>query len=464
MNIKQFKDVYTAVDSVTILLTNDCNLRCDYCFETNKGKDYILKETAEEIIRRTYRKLPKEVYGENKFTVNLFGGEPMLAWPVIKHICDFKNKEHLDFAIGITTNMTMMTDEMLDYIDDNDIFLLTSVDGNKEAHNAHRCGSFDVVMENIHKVIDRGLSHLIEVRMTVTPETAKYMADSVKMFIDMGINNICPVAASDLEWSDEAVEELCKAYSDTLNMYIDILNDENNKRNISIRKVDDALTNVLSPNGDYDKMCNIASTRWVVVDWNGDVWPCPDFPTTDNEALKKLKIGNFFTGVDVDKIRKESMKATFDKPECKDCPAKYSCKSGCPYQNFYANNTFFKPTDAYCKLEIMYYEEIQKFREKLLKATNIRSREINVLIENLKVKDYFDNVLKESGPLDRDFMFKLNHFSELVKNVEVNGNLLPSFKDYFSEDLSKILAIMAAAIGSKIKFTDEGNESDADKR
>ena len=128
------------------------------------------------------------------------------------------------------------------------------------------------------------------------------------------------------------------------------------------------------------------------------------------------------------------------------------------------NNTFFKPTDAYCKLEIMYYEEIQKFREKLLKATNIRSREINVLIENLKIKDYFDNVLKESGPLDRDFMFKLNHFSELVKNVEVNGNLLPSFKDYFSEDLSKILAIMAAAIGSKIKFTDEGNESDADKR
>ena len=47
MNIKQFKDGYTAVDSVTILLTNDCNLRCDYCFETNKGKDYILKETAE---------------------------------------------------------------------------------------------------------------------------------------------------------------------------------------------------------------------------------------------------------------------------------------------------------------------------------------------------------------------------------------------------------------------------------
>lgn len=462
MNIKQFKDVYKKVDSVTILLTNDCNLRCDYCFEANKGKDYILKETAEEIMMRTYRNLPKDTYGENKFTVNLFGGEPMLAWPVIKHLCDVANREHLNVAFGITTNMTMMTDEMLRYIDDNDIFLLTSVDGNQVAHDTHRCGSYSTVIRNIQKVINRGLTHLIEVRMTVTPETAKYMAESVKMFIDMGINNICPVAASDIEWSDEAIEEFRKAYRDTLNMYVDILNDENNCRNISIRKVDEALNAVLSPHGDFDKMCNIASTRWVVADWNGDIWPCPDFPTTDNEELQKLKIGNFFTGVDVDKIRTEPMKAKFDMEKCKNCPAKASCKSGCPYQNFYNCGSFYTPTDAYCKLEVMYYEEIQKFREKLMSATNIRSKQLNVLIENLKVKDYFENVLKESSPYDREFIFKLNHFSDMVKNIEVNGNLMPAFKDYFNEDISKIFAIVAAVTGSKIEKTDERNETSAD--
>lgn len=462
MNIKQFKDVYKKVDSVTILLTNDCNLRCDYCFEANKGKDYILKETAEEIMMRTYRNLPKDTYGENKFTVNLFGGEPMLAWPVIKHLCDVANREHLNVAFGITTNMTMMTDEMLRYIDDNDIFLLTSVDGNQAAHDTHRCGSYSTVIRNIQKVINRGLTHLIEVRMTVTPETAKYMAESVKMFIDMGINNICPVAASDIEWSDEAIEEFRKAYRDTLNMYVDILNDENNCRNISIRKVDEALNAVLSPHGDFDKMCNIASTRWVVADWNGDIWPCPDFPTTDNEELQKLKIGNFFTGVDVDKIRTEPMKAKFDMEKCKNCPAKASCKSGCPYQNFYNCGSFYTPTDAYCKLEVMYYEEIQKFREKLMSATNIRSKQLNVLIENLKVKDYFENVLKESSPYDREFIFKLNHFSDMVKNIEVNGNLMPAFKDYFNEDISKIFAIVAAVTGSKIEKTDERNETSAD--
>ena len=464
MNIKQFKDVYKAVDSVTILLTNDCNLHCDYCFETNKGKDYIMKETAEEILRRTYRKLDSNQYGENKFTVNMFGGEPMLAWPVIKHLCDVANKEYMIVSFGITTNMTIMTDEMLDYIDDNDIFMLTSVDGNKFAHDAHRCGSYDVVIKNIKKLIDRGLSHLIEIRMTVTPETAKYMKDSIKMFIDMGINNICPVAATDVEWSDEAIEELRKAYTDTLNMYVDILNDDSNKRNISIRKVDEALNSVLSPNGDYNKMCNIASTRWVVVDWNGDVWPCPDFPTTDNKELQKLKIGNFFTGVDVDKIRTEPMKAKFNMEKCKNCPAKFSCKSGCPYQNFYNQGNFFTPTDAYCKLEVMYYEEIQKFRDKLLESTNIRSRELNVLIENLKVKDYFDNVLKESNPYDKAFLFKLNHFTDMVKNIEINGNLLPSFRDYFNEDISKIFAIITAVAGVEIKQkTEERNEANADK-
>lgn len=452
MNIKPFKEVYTEVDSITLLLTNDCNLRCDYCFEVNKGKEYILKETAEKIIKSTFRKLPSKIYNHNKFTVNFFGGEPMLAWDVIKHVCDFKNKENMDMFLGLTTNMTIMTDEMLDYIDDNDIFLLVSVDGTKEAHNAHRCGSFDTAIKNLNKVINRGLGHLVEIRMTVTPDTAKYMAESVKMFIDMGLNNICPVPASDLNWTDDDINDLRDSFNKTLLMYIDILNDKNNKRNINIRKIDDALNNVLAPTSDYKRMCNIANYHWVIVDWKGDIFPCPDFPTTDNKSLLDLKIGNFFTGVDVDKIRKEPMIATFEKPECEGCEAKYSCKSGCPYQNFYQNGSFYRASDSYCKIERMFCTEIKKFRDDLMKASNIRSRSLNVLVENLKLKDYFDNVIKKSSPLDREFIFKVKHFNELLKNIEESDILLPSFKDYFILDLGKIFAIMSALTGKKINL------------
>ncbi len=47
-------------------------------------------------------------------------------------------KRNYNAQVGITTNIFHLTDEMLDYIDDNDVFILASIDGIKEVHDAHR--------------------------------------------------------------------------------------------------------------------------------------------------------------------------------------------------------------------------------------------------------------------------------------------------------------------------------------
>lgn len=450
--MENFTTVYSKPQAVTMLLTNDCNLACSYCFESNKGKDYMPKEMALDILKATYNQVDPMA---GIFTLNMFGGEPLMNWDTFKAVCDYVLENNLKIRITATTNLTLLTDEMIDYIDELSIPVLVSVDGIKEVHDKHRCNSFDKVIENMKKLIDRDLGYLIEARMTVAPDTAKYMYESVKMLVDLGINNIANVPASDLEWDAQSIQDYKDNYEKILDMYIDILNDETNKRNISLYKVDQALNLALEPIKEDTSMCNIGNPRWVIVDWKGDIWPCPDYPTTDNVDLIAGKIGNFYTGVDETKVDPKPMVATYELERCKGCEAISICKSGCPYENYTKNGKFNEPTIGYCTLQKAFVEIIKAYQDKLLEATNIRSRQLNVLIENLKVKKYYDEKVKTISITDREFGVRLNHFVEKYENLNNKGNVLPSFDTYFRHELMTVNAIIAALVGKKVEFVED---------
>ena len=269
-------------------------------------------------------------------------------------------------------------------------------------------GSFDTVVKNIKKMVDRGLTHLIEARMTVTPESAKYMFESVKMLLDLGINNICPIAASDLDWSDEALKDYEDNYNKMLELYVDILNDTDNNRNINIKHIDDIIGTAMEPEVSDTKMCHIGNKYWVCIDWN--------------------------------------KQAKFEMEECKDCVAKIICKSGCPFQNLTENHDFYTPTKSYCKIQKILVPAALKFRDKLLTAENIRSRKLNVLIENLKLKKYFDTEVKTADITSLDFKMKLDRFLEMYNNLDCKGNVIPSFNDYFTFQLSMSSAILDSIV------------------
>lgn len=450
--MENFTTVYSKPQAVTMLLTNDCNLACSYCFESNKGKDYMPKEMALDILKATYNQVDPMA---GIFTLNMFGGEPLMNWDTFKAVCDYVLENNLKIRITATTNLTLLTDEMIDYIDELSIPVLVSVDGIKEVHDKHRCNSFDKVIENMKKLIDRDLGYLIEARMTVAPDTAKYMYESVKMLVDLGINNIANVPASDLEWDAQSIQDYKDNYEKILDMYINILNDETNKRNISLYKVDQALNLALEPIKEDTSMCNIGNPRWVIIDWKGDIWPCPDYPTTDNVDLIAGKIGNFYTGVDETKVDPKPMVATYELERCKGCDAISICKSGCPYENYTKNGKFNEPTIGYCTLQKAFVEIIKAYQDKLLEATNIRSRQLNVLIENLKVKKYYDDKVKTISITDREFGVRLNHFVEKYENLNNKGNVLPSFDTYFKHELMTVNAIIAALVGKKVEFVED---------
>ena len=149
------------------------------------------------------------------------------------------------------------------------------------------------------------------------------------------------------------------------------------------------------------------------------------------------------------------MVATYELERCKGCEAISICKSGCPYENYTKNGKFNEPTIGYCTLQKAFVEIIKAYQDKLLEATNIRSRQLNVLIENLKVKKYYDEKVKTINLFDRKFGVRLNHFVEKYENLNNKGNVLPSFDTYFKHELMTINAIVAAMVGKRVEFVED---------
>ena len=93
------KDKFKDKDKFVMLtLTQDCNLRCRYCYEPNKSRDYWMDiKTAQQAVTNFMNE-------ENEFTgveFDFFGGEPLLAFDLMQFsgLVSFKNMEKRTYIL-----------------------------------------------------------------------------------------------------------------------------------------------------------------------------------------------------------------------------------------------------------------------------------------------------------------------------------------------------------------------------
>ena len=80
-----YKNSSKKIKTVTLTLTQSCNLACSYCYEHNKSKNVMTFQTAKAIIDR---EIAKSKEFEN-IEFDLFGGEPFLEFNLIQEIVDY---------------------------------------------------------------------------------------------------------------------------------------------------------------------------------------------------------------------------------------------------------------------------------------------------------------------------------------------------------------------------------------
>ncbi len=169
--------------SITYLMTNMCNFRCTYCFETNAYKSQKEKilinpndfvNICKYIVNREHIKY---------LDINFFGGEPLLKYEDILFIVSQIKDIDVKSSFNIVTNGYLLDSEKVREMKECGIdSLQITIDGCKENHDACRVlanggPTYDIILHNALLAIDAG----IEVIINITYSNDNY--ESIDLFL-----------------------------------------------------------------------------------------------------------------------------------------------------------------------------------------------------------------------------------------------------------------------------------------
>lgn len=155
-------------------LTSVCNLNCDYCYE-------------DKTVKKSYMSLDDFKYALKVFSwykikrLYLYWWEPLLNTQVIDYLLELGCLPENVEKLWMTTNGTLLTKEIVRYIENTDSQINISIDWNRYVHDLRRTyhntkGSFDDIVENVANIKDFSK---FNISMTLWPSTVDYMFDSV---------------------------------------------------------------------------------------------------------------------------------------------------------------------------------------------------------------------------------------------------------------------------------------------
>ncbi len=161
---------------VQFSLTQECNLRCIYCYAAAR------KKTAPSLplSLQEYKKLVDDIHAIQKnVSIALTGGEPLLSKNCIaigRYISESGLPPHL------LTNGTLISDQNAQELAETFALIKISVDGNEpDLHDFHRGrGTFSKVMRGIEKLDAHGAN--ISIAMTVTQKNIHTIAGMASQF------------------------------------------------------------------------------------------------------------------------------------------------------------------------------------------------------------------------------------------------------------------------------------------
>ena len=298
-----------------IMVTTCCNLNCVYCYAGggNYGRDQesMTLETADAIMKYVAKNYDE--VGEVVF----FGGEPLLGYQIIMHVCErFEELPLKQPEYKIVSNFTFLPEEFIDYIGKYHIVITASIDGPREITNRLRISrqgntdTYEKVVANIQRLKERELD-IRCIECTYTEEHLKqgYTKEKIIEFFKENFGEYGLFLCDENAYAAKQLEQKATTERQIYNELYDVLH----------RRV---LQGWYSVTGE-EHFCGAGIITFSVFP-NGDIYPCHNFGTD-----QKWCMGNIYD----DKweqlerccILRAELKKLQEKCICKSCTARENC-------------------------------------------------------------------------------------------------------------------------------------------
>ena len=336
----------TRMKQLTLQVTQQCNLRCKYCVYSGIYKGNRTHSNQRMSITTALKAI--DFFLERNVEISdavigFYGGEPLLEIDLIKKCIEYARSrvEGRRILFNMTSNGTLLTDSIVDYLVDNDIMLSISLDGSKAEHDLNRrfpdgSGSFDIIISNITRVRERYPEFFkrISIMTTINPHSdlgcvleyfnsEDIFSDTSIMFNEMSKNSF----EGDIISDDRAYAIRNYEYIKMLFSLIGKFDPKYVSPLVlrSIRNAESKLKHIhnhtaLQSVSHHGGPC-IPGVRKLFVRVDGTLFPCERV----NEELDYFIIGTLENGINIAKARKILNNGELSESECKSCWALRHC-------------------------------------------------------------------------------------------------------------------------------------------
>ncbi|MEN6594826.1 MAG: thioether cross-link-forming SCIFF peptide maturase [Clostridiaceae bacterium] len=345
----------SAIKSMCLHVAHDCNLRCKYCFAATGDFHGARMLMPLDVGKRALDFLMEHSGTRKHLEVDLFGGEPLMNWPVCVGLVEYgrelERKFDKEIHFTITTNCVALDDEKIDFINREMHNVVISLDGRKEVHDALRPtvngkGSFDIILNNAKKLVSRRGDKEYYIRGTFTRNNLDFLED-VKALIGFGFDQISlePVVLppeSPYSLLPEHMERIGREYDALAAFYVESRKEKETWFNYFHFMFDPAggpcLRKRITGCG--------AGTEYVAVTPDGELYPCHQFV-----GMPEWKLGTLETGILRDDLQRSFLNCNVcTKETCKTCWAKYYCSGGCMANAVLYGGALDHPHETSCVL------------------------------------------------------------------------------------------------------------------
>lgn len=370
----------------TLMITQDCNLRCKYCYGGESGRYRSAgQKMSIEVARNTIDFLLTHSRSVKHYHLGFFGGEPMLNFPLIKEVIAYC--EHIErrydkkFTYSMTTNGTLLTEGKIKFLRSKNVGIMISLDGPEEIHNENRIyrdgrGSYKETVSNLDTL--KKYQKTIIVRATVTRENFQKMEELIKFFNSIGISRVLFASASGYEDINPEYRLKIHDYkainSQMTHIFKKILKEiMEGKDPLFLPFI--AIMQKIHSKGKSIIGCGVFRGT-TAVSADGNFYPCHRFV-----GMRGFEFGDVKTGIDYNKLKKICNALDKATIECNYCWAKYLCARSCIREIACEGGEFVPFKKGYCdvirkviKDVLIFYTLIKENRPEMIEKWSNQGR------------------------------------------------------------------------------------------
>lgn len=321
---KMAKD-YSKVQ-ICLNVTNNCNLRCSYCFNPNKTPKNVDLDKSKKFIDLIMNQTPNA----EKYYIDLSGsGEPMLNFCTINELAQYSIEKSDQFKKDVipmlVSNGTLLTKEKVQTLQKNKVLFGVSLDGLKKHHDKYRVdikgqGTYKQIMKNVTNIEHRDYVGVAVSLADGNQNLVKMIKHLDKYFSTISIRFIRSYGGC--SYSDKDVKKIKHNYTKLMWYLLDKAHQNDCRLLFKILNGDDYFGKYLIRimcNAKIESRCDAAYGRFSL-GLDDHIYVCS--AAINNQSLI---IGTLEEGLDNEKIKRTTTK----REQCNQCEAVNICGGEC---------------------------------------------------------------------------------------------------------------------------------------